>query len=449
MNIAFPSPRNAADRTILARRVFEAPPPLVFSLWTDPAHLAHWWGPRGFTTTTECFDFRPGGLWRHTMTGPDGRAYPNESRFVAIEAPRRIVYDHADPAFRMTVTFRAHDSGTEVTVRLAFPTVAAREATQREFQAEEGLAQTLERLGEELAGAATEVAFERRFPVDRATMFRLWTESDHLARWWGPAGFTNPVCEFEARSGGAIYILMQSPEGTQYPMGGEVLVCEPPRRLVFVARALDPAGRALLEARTDVTFEDHAEGCLVRLRAQGLAREPMAMAMLKGMREGWSTSLDRLEAHATAGHERVLTLQRRFAAPPDVVFRAWRDPEQARRWMGPRGFTATHFEPAAAPGEPWRACLVEDATGNEMWQSGVLLAVDKPARLVMSTRWDRADGSQSPGTRVTVEFTADGDGTIMHFRQEGFATIPARDGHAGGWTSAFDCLNDFLSGATP
>lgn len=449
MNMEFLPPRDEGDRVIVARRVFAAPPELVFGLWSDPTHLEHWYGPRGFATATECFEFRPGGLWRHTMTGPDGRAYPNEARFVAIEAPRRIVYDHAEPAFRTTVTFRAHDSGTEVTVSMLFPTAAARQRTQRDFGAEEGLGQTLDRLGDMLAGAVAEVRFERRFPVSRATMFRMWTEADHLARWWGPVGFTNPVCQFEPRPGGAIYIVMQAPDGAQYPMGGEVLVCEPPQRLVFLARALDPGGRILLEAHTDVTFIEDADGCLVRLHARGVARDPLALAMLKGMREGWSTSLDRLDAHAGAARERVLVLQRRFAAPPDAVFRAWRDPEQARRWMGPRGFTARHFEPATEPGEPWRACLVEEATGKEMWQGGVLLAAEEPTRLVLTASWERDDGSRSPETRVTVEFAPDGSGTMMRFRQEGFASVPARDGHAGGWNSAFDCLDDFLSGAMP
>jgi uncharacterized protein YndB with AHSA1/START domain len=74
--------RNSIDiesgsHAIIATRVFDAPRELVFALWTDPEHLAQWWGPNGFTTTTHTFDMRPGGAWRFVMHGPDGRDYQN------------------------------------------------------------------------------------------------------------------------------------------------------------------------------------------------------------------------------------------------------------------------------------------------------------------------------------------------------------------------------------
>jgi uncharacterized protein YndB with AHSA1/START domain len=59
-----------ADAAILSEeselqitRVFDAPRQLVFKLWTEPEHLARWWGPRGFTTISSRIDVRPGGLW--------------------------------------------------------------------------------------------------------------------------------------------------------------------------------------------------------------------------------------------------------------------------------------------------------------------------------------------------------------------------------------------------
>jgi uncharacterized protein YndB with AHSA1/START domain len=81
-------------RAIVGTREFDAPRALVFSAWTDPKHLAQWWGPYGFTTTTSSFDFRPGGVWRFVMHGPDGRDYQNRITFEEIVAPERIVYRH-------------------------------------------------------------------------------------------------------------------------------------------------------------------------------------------------------------------------------------------------------------------------------------------------------------------------------------------------------------------
>lgn len=49
-------------RSIIGTRLLDAPRKLVFAAWTDPKHLAQWWGPNGFTTTTHAFDFRPGGV---------------------------------------------------------------------------------------------------------------------------------------------------------------------------------------------------------------------------------------------------------------------------------------------------------------------------------------------------------------------------------------------------
>ena len=55
--------------------------------------------------------------------------------------------------------------------------------------------------------------------------------------------------------------------------------------------------------------------------------------------------------------ERVLVITRVFDAPRELVFKLWTDPAHARHWMGPRGFTATHFEQDPRPGGAWRACV--------------------------------------------------------------------------------------------
>jgi uncharacterized protein YndB with AHSA1/START domain len=66
------------DREIAMTRVFDAPRELVFKAYTDPALTPQWWGPRGFTTTVDQMDVRPGGVWRFVMHGPDGTDYPNK-----------------------------------------------------------------------------------------------------------------------------------------------------------------------------------------------------------------------------------------------------------------------------------------------------------------------------------------------------------------------------------
>lgn len=140
---------------IVTTRVFDAPRELVWSAWTDPNHLAQWWGPNGFTTTTSAYDLRPGGTWRFVMHGPDGRDYQNLVTFDEIVKPERLVYRHGDDVepvqFHTTVTFEDLGGKTRLNLRAQFPTADARDRVVREFGAAEGAVQTIERLADYLA----------------------------------------------------------------------------------------------------------------------------------------------------------------------------------------------------------------------------------------------------------------------------------------------------------
>lgn len=113
---------NSSGREMISTRVFSAPPAAVFAAFADPARLAQWWGPNGFTNTIHEFDFRPGGHWRLTMHSPDGAAYPNESVFTEVIPASRIVFRHLEQvhAFEMTMTFSAHAQGTTLTWCMLF-----------------------------------------------------------------------------------------------------------------------------------------------------------------------------------------------------------------------------------------------------------------------------------------------------------------------------------------
>ena len=111
-----------SDREIVTIRMMDAPREHVFRAWSDPALLAQWWGPKGFTNTFHTFAFRPGGAWKFTMHGPDGTDYHNESEFVEMRAPERIVLDHVKPMHRFRVTATLDDAGekTNLTFRMTF-----------------------------------------------------------------------------------------------------------------------------------------------------------------------------------------------------------------------------------------------------------------------------------------------------------------------------------------
>lgn len=112
------------NKTLECTKWIDAPRELIFKAWTNPNHLAYWWGPEGFTNTFHEFDLRPGGYWRFTMHGPNGKNYDNESCFVEITAPERFIFDHISPPhFRLEGIMKEKDAGTEVTFRQIFNTV--------------------------------------------------------------------------------------------------------------------------------------------------------------------------------------------------------------------------------------------------------------------------------------------------------------------------------------
>jgi uncharacterized protein YndB with AHSA1/START domain len=141
----------------------------------------------------------------------------------------------------------------------------------------------------------TEVTLTRIFDAPRALVWKAWTDPAMLARWWGPHGFTNPVCEADVRVGGKILIHMRAPDGTVHPMTGTFDEVAEPECLVFRAVPVDKSGTALLESLTTVTLHDLGGRTKVIVHASAAPLQPIAEGMLKGMQAGWTQSLERLE----------------------------------------------------------------------------------------------------------------------------------------------------------
>jgi uncharacterized protein YndB with AHSA1/START domain len=145
-----------ADREIYIAREFDAPRELLWEAMTNPRHVVNWWGPVGFTTTIEEMDFRVGGTWKHTMRGPDGAEYPNQSLFKEIVKPEKIVYSHGGhrkggPGVSFVSTWTFDELGknkSRVSIRMIFPNTEKRDFVVKEFGAIEGGKQTLARLAE-------------------------------------------------------------------------------------------------------------------------------------------------------------------------------------------------------------------------------------------------------------------------------------------------------------
>jgi uncharacterized protein YndB with AHSA1/START domain len=144
------------------------------------------------------------------------------------------------------------------------------------------------------APAQREVTLTRVFDAPPQLVWKAWTEPRHMAQWWGPKGFTNPVCELDLRESGAIRIHMRGPNGAVYPMTGNFEEIVPLKRLVFTTVARDLDGNPLLEGKTTVTFEDVGGKTKLTIHSRAVGIAPVAPQMLAGMEMGWTQSLDKL-----------------------------------------------------------------------------------------------------------------------------------------------------------
>ncbi len=145
--------------------------------------------------------------------------------------------------------------------------------------------------------AQRELVMTRIFDAPRELVFKAWTDPKHVAQWWGPKGFTNPVCEMDLRPGGSLRIVMRAPDGVDYPTTGVFREIVEPERLVFTDVALDEKGNPVLEGLTIVTLAEHGGKTKLTLHTAqtstiGFVAE--ATKKLEGMEEGWTQSLDRL-----------------------------------------------------------------------------------------------------------------------------------------------------------
>lgn len=141
----------AAERQVVLTRLLAAPPEVVFPLWVGVEHLERWWGPDGWSVTTESFDARPGGRWVFTMDEPDGEHIPTTLTYRTVAPPERLVYVHGeptdpDPPFTGVVTFEEMAGSTALSMRLVFDSAAHRDVVVEKYHAVEGGTQTLARL---------------------------------------------------------------------------------------------------------------------------------------------------------------------------------------------------------------------------------------------------------------------------------------------------------------
>jgi len=135
-----------------------------------------------------------------------------------------------------------------------------------------------------------EILITRMFDAPRQRVFEAWTETAHLARWFGPRDYTAPVIEADMRRGGQWRICIRSPEGTEYWMHGIYREIAPPERLVFTHIWEEGHGAAGHETLITLTFEDLGGKTRMTFHKAVL----VSVAERHAQHAGWSECFDRL-----------------------------------------------------------------------------------------------------------------------------------------------------------
>jgi uncharacterized protein YndB with AHSA1/START domain len=293
----------ATRRELVLTRMFDAPRELVFTAWTDPQHVARWWGPRGFDSVVTEWDARPGGAIHLDMRG-HGASHPMRGRFVEIQAPTRLVFtalafEEANGEYGLenlnTVTFEEVGRRTRVTLHVVVQK-ASPAATEPLAGMEEGWSQSLDRLDDQVVeatwhGGDREITAHRLFHAPRALMWKMWTEPQHIAQWWGPKGFTNTTKSMDVQPGGAWEHVMHGPDGRDFPNLVRYIEIKAPELIVY-AHESEP------RFEVTVTFSEQVGKTRITMRmrfATAAVRHETAQKF--GAVEGMQETLGRLEGY--------------------------------------------------------------------------------------------------------------------------------------------------------
>ena len=242
-------------RELIISRVLNAPAALVWEVWTKPEHIIKWWGPNGFTTTSQSMEVKPGGLWRFMMHGPDGRDYPNKIIFLEVDPPKKLTYKHSGDEdtesinFHVTITFENLGNKTNLIMHSVFASAAELQRLNKEYNAIEGGEKHIGRLDEYLNAMQSEpIVIERTYNATVATVWKAITDNNEMKKWYFDIAAFKPEPGFEFQFTG------QGKEGEKYVHLCKVIEVVKEKKLTYSWRYDGFEGNSL------VTFELCAQG---------------------------------------------------------------------------------------------------------------------------------------------------------------------------------------------
>jgi uncharacterized protein YndB with AHSA1/START domain len=264
----------------------------------------------------------------------------------------------------------------------------------------------------------------------RETVFRAWSTSDHVKRWFCPETFTVPEANVEMRPGGPFEVMMRSPKGDGHWTRGTFVEVTPHSRLVIDAKVADGAGKPLFGVLTEVDLVEALGGTRMDVLQTYTVLAPEAAWMVKGAPEGWRTTLDKLEKEVVrmqggseAGVHSVVhgsfTLKRSYDAPAARVWKALTNEEAKAKWFGgPTGqwqLLERHMD--VRPGGTERA--------KGRWEGGVVSTFDAvyhdvvPGERLVYSYTMHLDDKKISVSLATMQLRNDGGRTVLSVTEQG------------------------------
>ncbi|HTR40211.1 MAG TPA: SRPBCC domain-containing protein [Pseudomonadales bacterium] len=276
----------------------------------------------------------------------------------------------------------------------------------------------------------------REFDAPRELVFKAWTDPKHLAQWWGPRGFTNPVCEWDVRPGGKIYDVMRAPNKQDYPMGGEFREVVPPEKVSFVCGPLNEKGEMIFEFLHTVVLTEKNGKTKMTLSSQVLKTTPGANQYISGFEAGMGSSLDRLEKLIVETKALLLVVERTIDAPVARVWQAMKTKDEMSRWF----FDLKEFKARVG----FEFDFAVEHEGNKYHHRCKVTEAVPQKKLAFTWRYQGHEGD----SLVTFELAAKGEKTKLTLTHSGLETFPktpqfARKNFEGGWNFISTGLKEF------
>ena len=308
--------KKSKPNEIQITRLYDAPVKTVWEAFTEPKHVAKWWGPRGFTLTTHSKDLRPGGIWHYTMHGPDGADWINKTLYHEVEKYSKLRYDHGGndeqaPLFQVTVYFIEQKDKTLMEMTMAFSSAQVAEESKK-FIKQAGGNSTWDRLAEFLEKESTgqeKFVINRSFEAPIEVLFDIWTKPEHFAKWLPPTGMEMSYKRSEIKEGSSTLYVMK---GHGMTLHGHInyIKIDKPNQIVYTQDFCDEnekpsrhpglsAWPATMLTTVELTSEgDNETRVTVTWEPQAPYSTEDLAAFVKekpGMTQGWTGSFDKLE----------------------------------------------------------------------------------------------------------------------------------------------------------